>query len=225
MQDHGTEHEIARSKRVDRHGVAHHWPHVFDAEAFATAFQRFDAHLGVIDRDNIGAQLREGERGITVAATDVEDRFALQVAEIADRRPDRDSNLLGGSSDAVGILCVELVPKCSRAVALAPWTVSPNNNFSKDKVPTAILVGSADTIAPPAQFGTVFYNSLPSSTKKLEGIISGETHFFVQENPPNQPGSYVQIAWIKRFADSDTRFSQFLNGDSRFTTFSSNGPF
>lgn len=111
------------------------------------------------------------------------------------------------------------------AVGLAPWTVSPNNNFSKDTVPTAILVGSADNIAPPAQFGTVFYKSIPTSTKKLEGIISGETHFFVQESPPNQPGSYVQIAWIKRFADGDTRFSQFLNGDSRFTTFSSDGPF
>lgn len=110
------------------------------------------------------------------------------------------------------------------AVALAPWSQS-QTNFSGDKVPTAILVGSADTIAPAGSFANVFYKSLPSSTNKLEGIISGETHFFVEENPPNQPGSYVQISWIKRFADGDTRFSQFLNGDSRFTTFHSNGPF
>lgn len=115
-------------------------------------------------------------------------------------------------------------PSLLAAVPLAPWSQNPNT-FPNDKVPTAIIVGSRDNIAPPNTHSTRFYNSIPTSTKKLEGIINGATHFFVQDNPANQPGSYVQISWIKRFADGDARYSQFLNGDSRFSTFSSNGPF
>jgi triacylglycerol lipase len=110
------------------------------------------------------------------------------------------------------------------AVPLAPWSQA-TKSFSGDKVPTAIIGGSADNVAPPARHATVFYNSIPTSTKKLLGIISGASHFFPQDNPANQPASYVQIAWIKRFVDNDTRYSQFLTGDSRFSTFNSDGPF
>jgi dienelactone hydrolase len=110
------------------------------------------------------------------------------------------------------------------AFALAPWSQS-TTNFSADHIPTAIIGGSADTIAPPAQHSTVFYNSIATSNKKLLGIIQGASHFFPGDNPANQPASYVQISWLKRFADGDTRYSQFLNGDSRFSTFASDGPF
>jgi len=110
------------------------------------------------------------------------------------------------------------------AIGLAPWSQN-TKSFAGDATPTAIIGGSADTVAPPAQHSTVFYNSISTNTKKLLGIINGASHFFPQDNPANQPASYVQIAWIKRFADGDTRYSQFLNGDSRFSTFSSDGPF
>jgi dienelactone hydrolase len=115
-------------------------------------------------------------------------------------------------------------PSLLAAVPLAPWSRSPNT-FPNDKVATAIIGGSADNIAPPGTHAIPFYNSIPTSTKKLLGIINGASHGFVQNNPANQPSSYVQIAWTKRFADGDTRYSQFLNGDSRFSRFNSNGPF
>jgi triacylglycerol lipase len=122
------------------------------------------------------------------------------------------------------LIAATSTPTLTAAVPLAPWSQA-TKSFSGDRVPTAIIGGSADTVAPPAQHATVFYNSIPTSTKKLLGIINGATHFFVQDNPANQPASYVQIAWIKRFADQDTRYSQFLNGDSRFSTFNSDEPF
>lgn len=114
-------------------------------------------------------------------------------------------------------------PSLLAAVALAPWS-NATKNFSGDRVPTQISVGTADTIAPAAQHSTTFYNSM-NQNKKMECIIQGANHGFVQNNPANQPSSKFQISWAKRFADGDTRYSQFLNGDSRCATFSSNGPF
>ena len=109
------------------------------------------------------------------------------------------------------------------AVGLAPW--SSDKNFSNDRVPSEMIGGSSDTVAPPSSHATTFYNSIPSTTKKLLAIIRGADHFFPGDNPANQPGSKYQIAWIKRFADGDTRYSQFLVNDSRNSSFASNGPF
>jgi dienelactone hydrolase len=131
---------------------------------------------------------------------------------------------MGGGGTLLVTINANKPASLKAAVPLAPWSQN-TKNFGADATPTAIIGGSADNIAPPAQHATVFYNSIPTSTKKLLGIISGANHFFVQNNPANQPASYVQIAWVKRFADGDTRYSQFLNGDSRFSTFSSDGPF
>ena len=131
---------------------------------------------------------------------------------------------MGGGGTLLVTINANRPASLKAAVALAPWSQN-TKNFGADATPTSIIVGSADNIAPAGTHSTTFYNSIPTSTKKLEGIINGANHFFVQNNPANQPASYVQIAWIKRFADGDTRYSQFLNGDSRFSTFSSDGPF
>lgn len=82
-------------------------------------------------------------------------------------------------------------PSLLAAVALAPWNTS--TNFSGDKVPSAIIGGSSDTVAPPNQHSIPFYNSM-TQNKKLLGIINGATHFFLQDNPANQPASDVQIS-------------------------------
>lgn len=109
------------------------------------------------------------------------------------------------------------------AVGLTPWSL--DRNFASDAVPTSMIGGSADFLAPPAEHSTVFYDSIPSSTPKLHAIIAGAGHTFPMFYPANQPTSKYQIAWVKRFADDDTRYSQFLVTDSRLSTFSSNGPF
>ncbi|WP_397534652.1 alpha/beta hydrolase family protein [Roseateles sp.] len=115
-------------------------------------------------------------------------------------------------------------PSLRGAIALAPWSDN-DKNFSTNTVPTTIVGGSADTTAPPSAHANVFYNSMPTTTKKLLAIINGATHSFPTTSTPNQPASGYQIAWSKRFADQDVRYSPFLVTDSRLSLFASTGPF
>jgi len=114
-------------------------------------------------------------------------------------------------------------PSLKGAVPLAPWSF--DTNFSNDKVPTEITGGQNDSTAPVSQHSQKFYNSIPTTTPKILAVIRGAGHGFPQDNPANQPASKYQIAWFKRFADGDTRYSQFLVTDSRLSAFTSNGPF
>lgn len=109
------------------------------------------------------------------------------------------------------------------AIALAPWNTS--TNFSGDRVPTAIVGGSADTVAPPSQHSIPFYQSM-TLNEKLLCIETGEDHFFPQENPADQPSSAIQISWAKRFADQDLRYSTIAATSwSACGTFASTAPF
>ena len=55
-------------------------------------------------------------------------------------------------------------------------------------------------------------------------MIQGADHFF--PNKASEPASYTNIAWVKRFADGDTRYGEFLRGqDAAWASFVSNGPF
>jgi triacylglycerol lipase len=107
-------------------------------------------------------------------------------------------------------------------VPLAPW--SSTKSFPTIVVPQAIIGGSADSIASVSSHSRPFYNSI-TQTEKLLAVISGASHTFPQANPANQPSSKYQIAWIKRFADNDTRYNQFLVTDSRLSQFLSTAPF
>ncbi len=121
------------------------------------------------------------------------------------------------------LLAARSNPSLRGAVGLAPW--SQDKNFAAMTVPTAIIGGSADTVASPSQHANQFYNSMPTTTKKLGAIISGASHSFPTSSTPNQPASTYQIAWAKRFADQDTRYSPFLVRDSRLSAFASTAPF
>lgn len=111
----------------------------------------------------------------------------------------------------------------SAAIALAPWNTS--TNFSANLVATAIIGGSSDTIAPVSAHSVPFYGSM-TRNEKLLCVISGAGHFFPQENPPNQPASYLQISWAKRFGDSDLRYGPILNQrPSNCGTWATTGPF
>ncbi len=119
------------------------------------------------------------------------------------------------------MLAAGMTPGLKAGVPLAPWAQS--NNVGSSAVPMAYLAGTSDNVAPASSHASVFYNATPVTTKKMLGVIGGADHNFPKS--ASQPASYTQIAWMKRFADGDTRYSQFLNGDSRFYTFRSTGPF
>ncbi len=114
-------------------------------------------------------------------------------------------------------------PGLVAAVAYAPWNTS-STKYKSITVPSLILGGTADTIAPVSGHSQKFYDAIPASTKKMLAVIQGAGHFF--PNSAGEPQSYTNISWVKRFADGDTRFSQFLNTqDPKFSTWLSTGPF
>ena len=116
---------------------------------------------------------------------------------------------------------VETTPTLKAGTPWAPWALS--NQLKNNRVPVAILGGSADNVAAPGTHANVFYNAIPASSAKLVGIIRGAGHGF--PTTASQPTGYTSVAWMKRFVDNDTRYSQFLTGDSRFSSFKSTGPF
>ena len=91
------------------------------------------------------------------------------------------------------------------AVPMAPW--DQTKDFSADTVPTLIVAAQNDNIAPVAQHARPFYNSL-SASQKMYLELAGASH--QTTNSPNTTQAQFEIAFLKRFIDNDTRFTQFL---------------
>jgi triacylglycerol lipase len=96
--------------------------------------------------------------------------------------------------------------------ASVPLTAFSSNvkSFSTT-VPAFIVGGEIDDVAPVDTHSIPFFNGLPNATPKVYAEINNGDHFFPNANTPNQPTSKFQIAWVKRFADGDTRYTQFVN--------------
>ncbi|MPZ83962.1 MAG: alpha/beta hydrolase [Actinophytocola sp.] len=97
-------------------------------------------------------------------------------------------------------------PSLQAAVPLAPW--NSTKTWSDLRVPTFIIGGESDTIAPVSSHSIRFYNSIPSAAEKAYMELDGASHFFPQT--PNTTMAKYMISWLKRFVDDDTRFEQFL---------------
>jgi triacylglycerol lipase len=81
-------------------------------------------------------------------------------------------------------------------------------------VPQLITGGQVDAIAPVGQHAIPFFEMLPDATPKIYAELTAGNHFFVTQNPPNQPINKLLLAWTKRFADNDLRYEQFLAADA-----------
>ena len=104
-------------------------------------------------------------------------------------------------------------PTLKAAIPLAPW--STISNWGKDTVPTLIMAGQADGIAPASTMASVFYASLPSTSNKAYMEFKGADHFFPNNNGPaaiKPIMSKYAVSWLKLFVDGDTRYSKFLCG-------------
>ncbi|GAB3575247.1 lipase [Amycolatopsis endophytica] len=97
-------------------------------------------------------------------------------------------------------------PALQAAVPLAPWDL--NKNFSGVRVPTFIIGGEADTVAPVSSHSQPFYSTLPGTLDKAYMELDNASHFF--PNLPNTTMAKYMISWFKRFIDDDTRYDQFL---------------
>jgi predicted dienelactone hydrolase len=96
-------------------------------------------------------------------------------------------------------------PSLQAAVPLAPWNT--DKTWSEIRVPTLIIGGESDSVAPVSSHSIPFYNSI-SQTEKAYLELNGASHFFPQS--VNTLTGRLAVAWLKRFVDNDTRYEQFL---------------
>ncbi|MGW4499975.1 alpha/beta hydrolase family protein [Micromonospora sp. NPDC004336] len=97
-------------------------------------------------------------------------------------------------------------PSLQAAVPLAPWNL--DKSWSDVRVPTLIIGGESDSIAPVSSHSEPFYTSIPAASEKAYLELNGASHFFPQT--VNTPTARQAVAWLKRFVDDDTRYEQFL---------------
>lgn len=102
----------------------------------------------------------------------------------------------GGSLEAAA-----LRPSLQAAVPLAPWNT--DKTWNTLQVPTLIIGGESDTVAPVASHSIPFYTSIPASAEKAYLELNNASHFFPQT--VNTPTARQMVAWLKRFVDNDTR--------------------
>jgi dienelactone hydrolase len=94
-------------------------------------------------------------------------------------------------------------PNLKLGIPIAPWNLS--SSWGTVRSPVLIVSGSADVIASEGIHADRFYASL-GSTEKAQVSLTGGSHFFPQL--PNTELSRYGLAWMKRFLDNDTRYSQ-----------------
>lgn len=97
-------------------------------------------------------------------------------------------------------------PSLQAAIPLAPWHTT--KTWSTVLVPTLIIGGESDSIAPVSTHSELFYSSIPSSSEKAYLELNGASHFF--PNSSNTPQARMMISWLKAFVDNDPRYLQFL---------------
>jgi pimeloyl-ACP methyl ester carboxylesterase len=97
-------------------------------------------------------------------------------------------------------------PSLQAAIPLAPWNT--DKSWSELRVPTLIIGGESDSVAPVSSHSIPFYNSIPASAEKAYLELNNASHFFPQS--VNTPTGRQMVAWLKRFVDDDTRYDQFL---------------
>jgi len=98
-------------------------------------------------------------------------------------------------------------PSLKAAIPMAPWD-SNVKNFSNDTVRTLIVAAQNDSVAPVNRHASVFYNSIPTTQPKMYLELAGASH--TATNRANTTQAQYEIAWLKRFIDNDTRYTQFL---------------
>lgn len=115
-------------------------------------------------------------------------------------------------------------------IPMTPWNLS-SLSFTSIQVPQMIFGADGDTVASSSSHARPFYNAIPTSTKKGYALLNSASHF-TPNGTDERIGRYG-VAFAKRFAYGDTRYSTFLTGTQhntyntsiRFDTFLHNGPY
>jgi predicted dienelactone hydrolase len=101
-------------------------------------------------------------------------------------------------------------PSLEAIIGLAAW----NTDKTWPEVQAANLqIGvENDTIAPAGNHAVRFYETSTNAEQRAYLELDGEDHF--APSSPNTEIARNSIAWLKRFVDNDTRYSQFFCGSA-----------
>lgn len=128
--------------------------------------------------------------------------------------------VIGWSMGGGGSLKLSTERDIDAAIPQAPW-YSGLNRFSTITTPTMVIACQYDAVAPVNIHALSFYNDIPNSTPKAFLEINNGSHFCANSGYPNEDIlGRNGVAWMKRFIDKDTRYSQFLCGPRFETDFS-----
>jgi dienelactone hydrolase len=97
-------------------------------------------------------------------------------------------------------------PSLKAAIPLTPWNI--DKTWPEVSTPTLVIGAQNDTVASAATHARPFYQSLPATTPRTYLELRGASHF--APNTSNTTIAENSIAWLKRFVDNDTRYTQFL---------------
>ena len=97
-------------------------------------------------------------------------------------------------------------PSLRAIVPLQGW--NSDKTWSQVQVPALLIGGENDSVAPDSSHSQRFYDSLGGEKVYLQ--LNNASHF--ASNSPNTTIASYSIAWLKRWVDEDTRYSQFVCG-------------
>jgi dienelactone hydrolase len=97
-------------------------------------------------------------------------------------------------------------PTLDAAIPLTGWNT--DKSWPEVRTPTLVIGAEDDTVAPVASHSIPFYESLTNAPERAYLELEGASHF--APNSPNTTIAAQSIAWLKRWVDTDTRYSQFL---------------
>ncbi|WP_369252123.1 dienelactone hydrolase family protein [Geodermatophilus amargosae] len=95
-------------------------------------------------------------------------------------------------------------PTLRAAVPLTGWNT--DKTWPEVRTPTLVIGAENDSVAPVASHSIPFYSSLTSAPERAHLELDKASH--VAPNSSNTVIAANTIAWLKRFADTDTRYSQ-----------------
>jgi dienelactone hydrolase len=107
------------------------------------------------------------------------------------------------------------------SIPFTPW----NNNslFGSTQVPTLIIAGQSDSIAPVSSHAWPFYGAIPASTDKAYIEFRGAGHNFANNPLSNTTNARIVarhgLSWLKVHADGDLRYLPFLQNESAFSRY------
>lgn len=100
------------------------------------------------------------------------------------------------------------------AIPFTSW--QPDLRFEGITVPTLVIAGAADRIAPVAVHAWPHFQSIPKTTTRVYLEVAGGNHFIANSGASDNAmlGRYA-IAWLKLYLDGDERYREFIYGEAQ----------